>query len=48
MCRNKLDLTIAVLALVDVFVTSDKMNGISSVLRIARVARLLKLLQSAK
>lgn len=46
--RNKLDLTIATLALVDVFVTSDKMDGISSVLRIARVARLLKLLQSAK
>lgn len=47
-CRNKLDLVIVILALVDTCVTSNKVSSLSSVFRIFRVVRLLKVLQQVK
>ena len=47
-CRNKLDLVIVTLALVDIFTASDKVSSLSSVFRIFRVVRLAKVLQQVK
>ena len=47
-CRNKLDLVIVVLALADIFTSSDKVSSLSSVFRIFRVVRLAKVLQQVK
>ena len=47
-CRNKLDLVIVVLALADIFTSSDKVSSVSSVFRIFRVVRLAKVLQQVK
>ena len=46
--RNKLDLVIVILAVVDIFVSDDKVTSLSSVFRIFRVVRLLKVLQQVK
>ena len=46
--RNKLDLVIVILAVVDIFVSDDKVSSLSSVFRIFRVVRLLKVLQQVK
>ena len=47
-CRNKLDLVIVVLALADIFTSSDSVSSVSSVFRIFRVVRLAKVLQQVK
>lgn len=47
-CRNKLDLVIVVLALADIFTSSEKVSSLSSVFRIFRVVRLAKVLQQVK